>query len=292
MKKIKVLLAAFFCLLGIVGCDFIIKTVEFGDGQTGGGGGGQQSWTNRDRGSGTTLPTGAIDGDFFRLRTHGTEIVVVFVSAGTFRQGVGAPSSWSTVERQVTLTRGFWIGKYPVIQAQYQAVMGNNPSHFSGHPNNPVERVSWYDAVDFASRIGGRLPTKAEWEFAARGGNRSRGFIYSGSNNLNEVGWFSDNWGQVNERTNVVGLLAPNELGIYDMSGNVWEWVSDWWSLYFNPTILTNPTGPITGSGRVVRGGSWNGDAESARVTDRDIGGTVIRWSHYGFRVVFPPNSN
>jgi len=289
MKKIKVLLAAFFCLLGIVGCDFIIKTVEFGDGQTGGGGGGQQSWTNRDRGSGTTLPTGAIDGDFFRLRTHGTEIVVVFVSAGTFRQGVGAPSSWSTVERQVTLTRGFWIGKYPVIQAQYQAVMGNNPSHFSGHPNNPVERVSWYDAVDFASRIGGRLPTKAEWEFAARGGNRSRGFIYSGSNNLNEVGWFWDNWGRVNERTNVVGLLAPNELGIHDMSGNILEWVSDW-SGGIGTASITDPAGPNTGSHRVMRGGNWRAAAETCRVVYQVSGNPEFRWNDCGFRVAFAPN--
>ena len=215
-------------------------------------------------------------------------IEVVFVSAGTFTQGAGAPDGWGIVERQVTLTQGFWISKYPVTQAQYQAVMGENPSFFSGRPNNPVEQVNWFDAVAFAEAVGGRLPTEADWEFAARGGNRSQGFIYSGSNDLNEVGWF---WENSDGETKPVGQKLPNELGIYDMSGNVWEWTSDWWS-NFGTASVTDPTGPNTGSGRVVRGGSWFNNAEGCRVANRGHVNPESGGGFLGFRVAFAPNSN
>jgi|GEM_PF-2530943 len=205
------------------------------------------------------LPRNASDGDIFRLDVSGTSIVLVFVAPGTFRMGAGASNTVGTdtrvIERQVTLTRGFWVGKFPVTQAQYQAVMGNNPSHFRNNPNNPVESVSWYNAVDFANRIGGRLPTSAEWEFAARGGNRSRGFIFSGSNTLSEVAWYN---GNSNERTHPVGQLRGNELGIHDMSGNVNEWASDWdWIGCVDTAAVSDPTGPDTGNLRVLRGGGW-----------------------------------
>jgi len=230
------------------------------------------------------------DGATKTITAGGTSIEVVFVSAGTFTMGDReianvwiTANGWGEVERQVMLTQGFWISKYPVTQAQYQAVMGENPSFFSGRPNNPVEQVSWFEAVAFAEAVGGRLPTEAEWEFAARGGNKNQGFIYSGSNDLNEVGWFLGN------STQPVGQKKPNELGIYDMSGNVWEWTSDWYE-NFSTASVTNPTGPNTGSGRVIRGGGWNAETGLCRVSHRTFDAPHSRWSFDGFRVVFAHN--
>ncbi|MCL2845823.1 MAG: formylglycine-generating enzyme family protein [Chitinivibrionia bacterium] len=259
----------FISLLFLLGCS------DDGNSTSGGGGGG-----------------GLQDGATKTITAGGTSIEVAFVSAGTFTMGDREIANiwpnvngWGEVERQVMLTQGFWISKYPITQAQYQAVIGTNPSFFSGNPNNPVESVNWFNAVAFAEAVGGRLPTEAEWEFAARGGNRSQGFIYSGSNNLSEVGWFWENI--PTEGTQPVGLLKPNELGIYDMSGNVWEWTSDWWS-NFGTASVVDPTGPITGSNRVLRGGSWFIFAELCRVASRYSYFPDYRWNYFGFRVVFP----
>jgi len=171
--------------------------------------------------------------------------------------------------------------------------MGNNPSYFSGNPNNPVEQVTWHNATEFASKVGGRLPTEAEWEFAARGGNRSQGFIYSGSNDLNEVGWFGENWGNENfSSIPEVGKKKSNELGIYDMSGNVVEWVNDWVE-NFSSTPVTDPTGPSTGTYRpyrVARGGSVFHDALGNRLVLRSVYYPDGWSSNLGFRVVFPVN--
>ncbi|MCL2844275.1 MAG: InlB B-repeat-containing protein [Chitinivibrionia bacterium] len=223
-------------------------------------------------------------------------IEVIFVGAGTFTQG--GTDFGNSVSREVSLTQGFWIGKYPITQAQYFAVMGTNPSFFRGGlatnvapvstANNPVEQVSWNDinaADGFLERVGGRLPTEAEWEFAARGGNLSQGFIYSGSNNLSEVGWFGVcccNGG----RTQAVGQKLPNELGIYDMSGNVWEWTNDWWGSMTSASVV-DPMGPETGSSRGIRGGSWNGNASFCRVAFRNGDDPSRGWSSIGFRVAF-----
>jgi len=239
---------------------------------------------------------GGTDGEQRTINVSGVDIDVIFVAPGTFRMGVGAPSGRSIVQRYVTLTRGFWISRTPITQAQYQAVMGNNPSNFSGNPNNPVEQVTWYNANDFAQRVGGRLPTEAEWEFAARGGNFSQGFIFSGSNTLREVGWYS---GNSNKRTQPVGQLRANELGIHDMSGNVWEWIADWWGS-ITTAAVTDPTGPNSGSDRVVRGGGWHGNvrisvnrvawdssAEDARVANRINGNPSRALDFSGFRIVF-----
>jgi uncharacterized repeat protein (TIGR02543 family) len=209
-------------------------------------------------------------------------IEVVFVAPGTFAQG-GSAFGGST-PREVTLTRGFWIGKYPVTQAQYLAVMGNNPSSFGGRPDNPVENVTWFNARDFVSQLGGRLPTEAQWEFAARGGNKSQGFTHSGSNDADEVAWHSGN--RPTASTQPVGQLLSNELGIYDMSGNVWEWVSDRWGS-MTTAAVTDPTGPATGSSRVLRGGSWNSHASDARVATRSSNGPSVVWNNNGFRIVF-----
>ncbi|MCL1946428.1 MAG: InlB B-repeat-containing protein [Chitinivibrionia bacterium] len=220
-------------------------------------------------------------------------IECVLVKAGTFAMGQPTPKGVIIYDGQrqhdVTLTQDFWISKYEITQAQYRSVMGNNPSRFSGRDNNPVENVSWGNADTFARNKGGRLPTEAEWEFAARGGNRSKGYIYSGSNTLGDVAWYESN---SSETTKPVGQKKANELGIYDMTGNVIEWCSDWYSWY--PTVaVTNPTGAATGVERVVRGGGWNTHLPSSyEVAQRSKYEPTI--SQYficiGFRVVFPRN--
>ncbi|MFM7153813.1 MAG: formylglycine-generating enzyme family protein, partial [Bacteroidota bacterium] len=126
-----------------------------------------------------------------------------------------------------------------------------------------------------------RLPTEAEWEYAARGGNKSNGYEYSGSNNLNEVGLYWDNFGS---KTHAVGEMNPNELGLYDMSGNVWEWCSDWKGDYPSGSQI-NPTGPTNGSSRVIRGGSWNDYPRNCRVAVRHYGAPGHRSGYLGFRL-------
>ena len=206
-------------------------------------------------------------------------IACVLVKAGTFMMGGGDDV------HQVTLTQDYWISKYPVTQAQYQAVTDSNPSRFSGS-NNPVERVNWTEANNFAQSVGGRLPTEAEWEFAARGGNKSQGYIYSGSNNLDNVAWYGNNnpYG-----TKPAGQKQPNELGIYDMSGNVFEWCNDWYGSY-PENAVTNPTGPDTGDNRVFRGGDWYHNAQYCRVEYRGDGLPSYKHYYNGFRVAFPRN--
>ncbi|MEQ8702820.1 MAG: SUMF1/EgtB/PvdO family nonheme iron enzyme [Phaeodactylibacter sp.] len=181
------------------------------------------------------------------------------------------------------------IGKYEVTQAQWEAVMGSNPSSFSGCGSCPVEQVSWNDVQDFIDKLnrmtGGnyRLPTEAEWEYAARGGSRSRGHKYSGSDNLGRVGWHGSNSGS---KTHPVGQKTANELGLYDMSGNVWEWCSDWYgSDYYSSSPGRNPKGPGTGAGRVYRGGGWIIIARFCRASGRSGDGPGARLINLGFRL-------
>ena len=193
---------------------------------------------------------------------NGINIDMVRVEAGTFTMGATAemedPNDNEKPTHRVTLTNDYYIGKYEVTQALWQTVMGNNPSMFKGD-NLPVEQVSWDDCQEFISKLNHitgkmfRLPTEAEWEYAARGGNKSRGYQYSGSNNLSDVAWFRDNSGS---KTHAVGTKQANKLGIYDMSGNVWEWCQDWFGKYKRSSQV-NPTGANSGSGRVLRGDGW-----------------------------------
>ena len=197
---------------------------------------------------------------------NGISIDMVRVEAGTFIMGatpeMESPFDWEKPTHQVTLTNDYYIGKYEVTQALWQAVMDNNPSYFKGD-DLPVEMVSWDDCQEFISKLNiitgktFRLPTEAEWEYAARGGNKSRGYQYSGSNNLSDVAWYEDNSGK---KTHAVGSKQSNELGIYDMSGNVWEWCQDWLTPYSSSSQV-NPTGANSGPGRVYRGGSWTNNA-------------------------------
>ena len=215
---------------------------------------------------------------------------IVFVEGGTFMMGATAEQdsdaeSDEKPAHRVTLS-SFSISRYEVTQEEWQAVMGNNPSNFNGS-KRPVENVSWNDCQEFIRKLNTmtgkqfRLPTEAEWEFASRGGIKSQGYKYSGSNNLNSVAWYDDNSGIT---THDVGLKSPNELGIYDMSGNVWEWCSDWYGNY-SSSSQTNPTGSYSGSNRVLRGGSWGLNAWCCRVSIRSGGAPDFRHLILGFRL-------
>ena len=200
---------------------------------------------------------------------------MVRVEGGTFTMGATAEQGSDAYSdekptHQVTLS-SYSIGKTEVTQALWQAVMGSNPSYFKGS-NLPVEEVSWEDCQTFIRKLNAltgktfRLPTEAEWEYAARGGNKSRGYKYSGSNTLSNVAWYDDNSA---DKTHPVATKASNELGIYDMTGNVWEWCSDWYGSYSSSSQY-NPTGSNTGSYRVYRGGSWSSNAWGCRISNRN----------------------
>ena len=218
-------------------------------------------------------------------------IEMVYVRGGTFTMGCIAGQGGDCYHsekqtHQVTLSN-YYIGKYPVTQKQWQALMGgNNPSHFKGD-NLPVENVRWHTVQVFIRRLNEatgktyRLPTEAEWEYAARGGNKNQGFMYSGSNNLNDVAW---HLGNSRNTTHPVGTKKSNELGIYDMNGNVWEWCNDWYGDY-SSDAQTNPQGPDSGSFRVMRGGSWLDAARNCRVSPHGYNAPGLRYNDLGFRI-------
>ena len=216
---------------------------------------------------------------------------MVYVSGGTFTMGATSEQGSDVYDNEkpthnVTLS-SYYICKYEVTQALWRAVMGSNPSYFKGD-NLPVENVSWNDCQTFINRLNSytgrnfRLPTEAEWEFAARGGNYSRHYKYSGSNYISDVAWYDGNSGS---RTHPVGTKQANELGLYDMSGNVWEWCGDWYGSYSSYS-QNDPTGPNSGSDRVGRGGSWYGDASYCRSSSRYGNSPGYRSSVIGLRLV------
>lgn len=192
----------------------------------------------------------------------GIAIELMKVEAGSFTMGATSakekPDDNEKPAHEVSLSRNYYIGKYEVTQEVWKAVMGSNPSKFKG-TNLPVEMVSWKDCLKFIAKLNRmtglqfRLPTEAEWEYAARGGNKSKGYQYSGSDNLEEVAWYDENSGK---RTHQVGTKKANELGIYDMSGNVMEWCQDWFGFYVG-SLRKDPSGPYTGTFRINRGGCW-----------------------------------
>ncbi|MDX2246558.1 MAG: SUMF1/EgtB/PvdO family nonheme iron enzyme [Bacteroidia bacterium] len=218
---------------------------------------------------------------------------MVFVEGGSFDMG-GEMFDREKPIHEVQLSN-FYIARYPVTQALWKAVMGSDPEELAfPHPMRPVERVSWNDCQEFIKKLNAktdktyRLPTEAEWEYAARGGKYSQKFTYSGSNNLFEVGWYGG--GNSQNITQPVGLKRPNELGLYDMSGNVFEWCQDWYDgKYYEQCvkekIVHNPKGPESGEHRVVRGGSWNYYAYYCRVAYRLDNPPTFRNDYFGLRL-------
>ena len=222
---------------------------------------------------------------------NGISIDMVKVEAGTFMMGATSemkkPYTDEKPVHQVTLTNDYYMGKYEVTQALWQAVMGSNPSKFKSR-NLPVEQVSWDDCQEFINKLNSitgrrfRLPTEAEWEYAARGGKKSKGYQYSGSSKMSEVAWYTANSGS---KTHPVGKKQANELGLYDMTGNVLEWCQDWYGSYVSSS-QTNPTGAFSGFFRVFRGGSWYGNAGNCRSSCRDSYNPDNRNFDLGLRLV------
>ena len=215
---------------------------------------------------------------------------MVWVEGGTFHMGATSEQSENAWDDEnpvhsVTLS-GYYIGKTEVTQALWKTVMGSNPSSFKGD-NLPVECVSWDDCQEFIRKLSAltgqnfRLPTEAEWEFACRGGNNSRGYKYSGSNDIDSVAWYKDNSGG---NTHPVATKLSNELGIYDMSGNVWEWCSDWYGFYSRDS-QDNPTGPASGDDRVMRGGGFSSYADETLLHTRNYGNPAKCYNNFGFRL-------
>jgi surface protein len=214
------------------------------------------------------------------------------IEAGSFT--MGDDDSGFSNERPahtVTITQPFLMQKTEVTQGQWRAVMGTDPSHFSACGDLcPVERVSWDDIQEFLERLNTdepgknyRLPTEAEWEYAARAGTTGD---YGGTGDLDQMGWYYGNSGS---KTHPVALKHPNDWGLYDMHGNVWEWVQDWWYRVYTTDGVTDPTGPETGSYRVLRGGSWGSLAGYARSAFRGFYSPYYRYSHFGFRLARTP---
>lgn len=236
--------------------------------------------------SGSTNSTTGLSAELNKLIND-----MVYVSGGTFTMGGTSEQGCDAYNDEkpthsVTLS-SYYICKYEVTQALWCAVMGSNPALDKGD-NLPVEQVSWDDCQTFINRLNSytgrnfRLPTEAEWEFAARGGNYSRHYKYSGSNYIGDVAWYD---GNSSNRTHPVGTKQPNELGLYDMSGNVYEWCSDWYGSY-SFYSQSNPTGPNSGSDRVDRGGSWGGSARYCRSSYRGNLTPGYRFSNLGLRLV------
>ena len=229
------------------------------------------------------------DGDK-TFTVNGVSFTMKPVTGGTFVMGATAEQGGDAkkIEKpihQVTLS-DYYIGETEVTQELWLAVMGSNPFKFRG-PEYPAQDVSWNDSQEFVQRLSVmtgqkfRLPTEAEWEYAARGGKNSKGYKYSGSNNIEDVAWYNKNSGR---QIHPVKTKSPNELGIYDMSGNVWEMCNDWVDSY-NGSTQTNPAGPISGITRVIRGGSWLNGVKNCRVSHRFGTVTGHRFLSNGFRL-------
>ena len=234
-----------------------------------------------------------------KFDVNGVEFKMIYVEGGRFEMGATAeqgddvfddekPAHWVELD-------DYYIGETVVTQELWKAVMGNNPSFFTGDGNLPVECVSWDDAQKFIQKLNGMtgkkfgLPTEAQWEYAARGGKKSEGHKYSGSDKIDEVAWYDGNSGGKTHPVKEKGKIA-NELGLYGMSGNVWEWCEDWYGEdYYSKSPVSNPKGPDIDTHRVLRGGSWENSARGCRVSYRARNTPGRRSNLYGFRLVLCP---
>ena len=240
-----------------------------------------------------TPPTGGNstnDGENKVYTVNGVSFTMVAVKGGTFTMGATAEQTGAESDESpthsVTLS-DFYIGETEVTQELWNAVMGSNPSDLTGNMQCPVSRVTWNTCQTFITKLNEltgetfALPTEAQWEFAARGGNASKGYLYSGSNSIGDVAWCNSNSSLT---THPVKSKSPNELGLYDMSGNVYEWCSDWYGTY-SSSSQTNPVGPSTGTDRVVRGGSEGWSAACCRVASRFSNEPTTTYYHFGLRL-------
>ena len=232
----------------------------------------------------------------WRVRDTATQMEMLLVPAGTFTMGCTASNSWGCnaneePTRPVTLTQAVYMGRYEVTQSQWVATMGSNPSSFQGasYPdaaNRPVEQVSWITIQRYLSAVGGRLPSEAEWEYACRAGTTTA--FNNGTNDdilVANIAWYTTNSGN---QTHAIGGKPANAFGLYDMSGNVWEWVNDWYGGYPS-SAQTNPTGPMFGSYRVLRGGSWGDLTRYLRSSARSYSSPGNTDRYIGFRVARVP---
>ncbi len=228
---------------------------------------------------------------WFILPNNTIQPDMVFVAGGEFvmgdRVGDGHPDEHPA--HKVTIS-DFYIGRYEVTQAEWVAVMGNNPSRYKDD-NNPVDNVSWCDIQEFIRRLNKlsgkkyRLPTETEWEYAARGGAQSRNYLYSGSDDISVVAWYCEN---SDGQPHPVGLKRNNELGLYDMCGNVWEWCQDWYG-YYNDADQTNTAKQSDSAKRILRGGGWSQNAWQSRISIRDGWTPTETGNSYGFRLAMEP---
>ena len=226
-------------------------------------------------------------GQVTTFTANGVKFAMVYVEGGTFQMGNETGLDSEKPVHEVKLN-SFQIGQIEVTQELWEAVMGTNPCKFKGN-KRPVEQVNWYDCQEFITKLNEltgkhfRLPTEAEWEFAARGGTKSKGYKYSGSDDAEDVAWCESNSGST---THEVATKAPNELGIYDMSGNVEEWCQDRYDPnYYSISVVNNPTGPASGSDRVLRGGNWWRDARDGCVSSRYYNSPENRPFNSGLRL-------
>ena len=240
------------------------------------------------------IVTGDISKQNYTETTSNLNIDMVLVKGGTFTMGCTSEQSDCEEDEKpahsVTLS-DYYIGKFEVTQKQWTAIMGNNPSYFKDCGNCPVETVSYNEIQDFLQKLNQKtgkkysLPTEAQWEYAARGGSKSKGFKFSGSNTVGDV---TDNSGN---KTHLVGQKQANELGIYDMSGNVWEWCSDWYDKdYYKHSPQNNPENTNNDSPRVLRGGSWLSNGSYCRGAYRYYDFPGSRYYYFGFRLVLVPD--
>jgi len=239
--------------------------------------------------------------------TNSIGMKLVLIPKGTFMMGSPETEKGrqeNETQHEVTISKDYYLGVYEVTQAQYETVMGKNPSHFQGaivgneNADLPVENVSWDDAVEFCKKLSDlpeekkagrvyRLPTEAEWEYACRAGSKTAYSFDDEEGLLPEYGWFKRN---SSDRTHTVGLLEPNAWGLYDMHGNVWEWCSDWYVEYPQGAV-SDPTGPKEGSDRVIRGGGWNSGAADCRSAYRGGSTPGDRFYSLGFRLALSSQS-
>ena len=242
-----------------------------------------------------TVPATPTSGDLsFTVTGNGKTVTfkMIRIAPGTFQMGSNDGYESVMPVHSVTLTKAYYMGETEVTQALWQAVMGYKPtsggsqwtSSYGLGDDYPAYYISYTDCQEFITKLNSmtgktfRMPTEAEWEFAARGGTKSKGYTYAGSNTIGDVAWYSSS------KTHAVGGKQPNELGLYDMSGNVWEWCADWYGSYTSDS-QTNPTGPATGSYLVYRGGCWRGNATGCRTAQRLCDSPGNRYPNLGFRL-------